>query len=1472
MTPVRDIRPGSERLAQLSAEERRRLLAELLHDRSVSPLTYQQRALWFLDQITPVSAGLNFPTALRIRERIDVRALEQALRALAARHEAFRITCFLRDGVPWQRVEERRETALERTDAAGWSEAELRDRVTAKAYAPFDLQSGLVFRSTLFTLSPADHVLLLAWHHIALDGWSLGVALADLGALYAAYAEGEEPDLPPATPYSEFVRRHWETVHGESGARHRAYWESQLRDVRPLQLPIARSRPAAPSGRCGLVPFGLDEALTARIKALAQEEGATPYMVLLAAFFVLLERYCGQSRVLVSAPTLGRSEARFASTAGCLVNQVVLRADVEGSMSFRDLVVQVKATVLGAFEHQDYPLALVNPDLPQLIRTMFVLQPGAKTRNRLGPLAAENFEIERRVTTFDLDIQMIEAAGALWGSVAFSLDLFEEPAMIRMAGHLRTLLESGVADAGQPVGRMAMLAPGERQKLAAWNSTARQWPDAATLPELFERQAARAPDAVAARCGSERINYGELDRRANQVAQYLRTAGVGPETPVGIRMPRSLDMLAALVGVLKAGAAYVPLDPSYPPERLRYMLQDCGAAVVLETLDAARNSPAAAMPRRITAANMAYVIYTSGSTGAPKGVMGTHGGAVNRIRWMWEAYPFAAEESCCQRTSLSWVDSVWEIFGPLLAGVPLVIMPDELVQDTGRFAEALEAGAVTRISVVPSLLRVLLEHPLPQRLKYWITSGEPLPPELARRFHERLPEGVLLNLYGCTEASGDSCCEEVPRGAAKISVGRPIANTGIHILDRHGNHVPEGVPSEIVIGGQGLARGYWGREAPEKFGEFLAGSAERLYRTGDLGRWLPDGSIECLGRGDGQVKIRGSRVEIGEVEAALAAEETVAHAAVYARKDSGETRLVACVVFQPGARADVRELRTKLAARLPGYMVPAHFAVLDALPLLPNGKVNRAALPAPEPVSAASAKPRTPVEELLAGIWAAVLHLDRVGIDDDFFELGGHSLAAAQVTSRLRGVFQKDLPLRLLFEHPTVGQLGGAIGQGMGSAPAPPLRAAPRRAQVPLSFGQQRLWYLEQLGANAAYNISSAVRLEGRLRLDAARAAAREIVRRHRVLRTGVMAVDGELRGMVQETCDVPIAVEEVDEADLYRRAVEESRRPFDLARAPLIRNLLLRLNETVHVLVTTVHHIAADGWSMGVLAREFGEYYCGRSLPELPLQFSDYAAWQRGWLAGERLETGLAYWRKQLAGAPELVIGRSPRPARPTGRGSRVTHWLPPSAAAALKALSRQENATLFMTLLAGYQFVLAANSGVQDIVVGCPFANRSHPDVEGLIGFFVNTMLLRTNLSGAATFRDVLARVREACLGGYSHQDVPLEKIVDDLRPRRQAGRSPLFNAVLALQNAPFQPVELPELRVTPYPLHNGTAKFDLCLDVLDLSEGLLCSLEYARDAFDETGAAQLLASFAALLTAIAGDFSIPLSSLLTTILHAA
>ncbi|MBV9768042.1 MAG: amino acid adenylation domain-containing protein, partial [Bryobacterales bacterium] len=1133
-------------------------------------------------------------------------------------------------------------------------------------------------------------------------------------------------------------------------------------------------------------------------------------------------------------------------------------------------------------DHQDYPLALLDPELLRLTGVNFVLHGGRNIEARLGPLEAEPFDLEWHATTFDLDVQMIESAEALWGSILFRPEVFEPASMRRMSGHFRQLLEAAVAEPLQPIARLPLISAGEQKALAAWNATTRVWPDQATLPDLFERQAAQQPDRVAAYCGSQNITYAALDQRANQVAQYLRAQGVELESLVGIHMPRSLDLLAAVLGVLKAGAAYVPIDPAYPPERQRFLLDDCRPLLVLDNLEAVRDFPCTPVGRQLAAGNLAYVIYTSGSSGTPKGVMATHAGAVNRCRWMWEAYPFEPGENSCQRTSLSFVDSVWEIFGPLLAGVPITIEPDETVKDTSRFAATLETSQVTRITVVPSLLRALLEFPLPQRLKYWIVSGEALTIDLARRFRAQLPHAVLLNLYGCSEASGDSTCWQVPREFETATIGHPIANTQVYILDRSGNELPAGLPGEIAIGGRGLARGYINQGCinptsvqEEKFGAFLAGSTERLYRSGDLGRWLEDGTIEYLGRADNQVKIRGARVELGEVEAALASDDAVAQAAVRAWIDPrGETRLVACVVFRPGARADFSALRNRLSTRLADYMIPAHHVALDSLPLLPNGKVDRAALPEPELVAPGGAEPRTPVQELLAGIWSTVLHIERVGIQDDFFDLGGHSLLAAQVIARVREVFQKDLPLRLLFENTTVERLAAAIEQAAApNASAPRLFAAPVAAQVPLSFGQQRLWFLEQVGASlGAYNIAAAVRLEGPLRVDSVRAALNEIARRHRVLRTRVVQVDGELAGVVDEVQNVPFAVEETTEPELYSRTLKEAARPFDLGCAPLLRGRLLRVSQTKHVLVTTVHHIAADGWSMGLVAREFGEFYCGRPLPELPVQYSDYAQWQRTHLAGEVLEAGLSYWRKHLEAARNLLIGKASRPAKPSGYGARVVHTMPPETSAALKALARRENATLFITLLGAYYVLLAAYSGDQDIVVGCPYANRTHVEVEGLIGFFANTVLLRANISGAVSFEDVLMRARETSLGAYTHQDVPLEKIIEDLRPRRQGARYPLFNAALALQNAPFQPVKLPDLKVTSYPLHTGTAKVDVWLDVLDVPEGLICSLEYSVDCFDESAAARLLRNFAAVLTTVADDPSVALSSLLALIKPAA
>ena len=1028
----------AEKLAQLSGEDKRRLLSELLGDRGVYPLSYSQRSLWLQDQIGPAAATLNFPSAYRIREKIDITALERALRALVERHEAFRITCFLRDGVPWQRVGDASNVHLERIDAAGWNEAKLRNRVYENASRRFDLAQGPVFRATLFSMSPEDHLLLLAWHHIAFDGWSLAVAISDLSALYGAYAEGREPCLPPAVPYSQFVRWQRQLVHGDSGERHRAYWTSRLQDVQPLRLPIEKAPRGASAGRCGMVRFKFEESLTARAKELAAAEGTTFYMVLLAAFFILLERYCGGDRVLLSAPTAGRSEARFAATAGCLVNQIVLQADLSPAMTFRDLLAQVKEIVLGAFEYQDYPLTVLAPELRQLTGVGFILHGGRKIGNRLGPIELEPFDLEWQATTSDLDVQMIESAGVLWGSLVFRPDVFEEADMRRLSGHFRQLLKAAVAEPLRPIARLPLLSPEERRVLAAWNATTRVLPDNATLPDLFERQAVQKGDAIAAYCGGQHITYAQLDQRANQVAHYLRDQGAGHETIVGIHMTRSLDLLAAVLGVLKAGAAYLPVDPAYPPVRQGFLLEDSRAAIVLDDLEASRGFPCEPVPRELTGENLAYVIYTSGSTGQPKGVQVPHRALVNALQSLRQEPGFTNQDVLLAVTSISFDIAAVELFLPLIAGGRVWIAPQSVSADGETLGKALAESSASVMQATPATWRMLIDSGWQGTpgLKAWC-GGESLPRDLANQLLDRC--ACLWNLYGPTEATIWSTISSVKRGEGVVPIGRPIANTELYVLDSHGQPLPVNVPGELYIGGAGLANGYLNHpELTEK--SFLAspipeGSSGRLYKTGDLVRYLPDGNLVFLRREDNQIKLRGYRIELGEVESKLTEHPSVRAAVAMVREDAeGDPKLVAYLLASHDQRPDPDTLRVFLKERLPSHMLPSAFVVLNSFPLTENGKIDRKNLPSPDHLKmtpdADSEGEWDKKAKQLARIWEDVLGVQSVGLHDDFFALGGHSLLAIRLISKINSTFRVRLPLAFLFEAPTVAQLAESLRRG----------------------------------------------------------------------------------------------------------------------------------------------------------------------------------------------------------------------------------------------------------------------------------------------------------------------------------------------------------------------------------------------------------------------------------------------------------
>jgi amino acid adenylation domain-containing protein/non-ribosomal peptide synthase protein (TIGR01720 family) len=1496
------------------------------------PLSVGQQALWFLAQLSPESTAYNIARALRVKSALDVPALERALQTLVARHASLRALFSSRDGRPFQRAQEQPESGFEEEDAAGWGESYLRERLVEKAHTPFDLERGPLLRVHLFKRSGGEYVLLLVTHHIVADFWSLELLLDELCEAYAALREGRPAKLNPVhAHYRGFVSWQEELLQGPDGERLRRYWLRQLAGELPaLDLVTDRPRPPAQTYRGASLSFKLSAGLTRQLKALARSHGATLYTVLLAAFSALLHRYTGQEEILIASPTAGREKAGFAGVIGYFVNPVVIRTHVSRNSSFAAFLDQVRQTALDAFEHQSYPFARLVEDLqpsreqsrPPLFQAMFILQKPhlldeqglssfalgeAGAPIQLNGLTLEPMALERRIAQFDLTLAMAEAGVEMLASLEYNTDLFDAATVERLAGHLQTLLGSIVAAPSARVSELSLLDAQERRLLSEWNQTYAEFPNGRCLHELIEEQVGRSPEAVAVLFEQEQLTYAELNGRANQLARHLRRLGVGSEVRVGVCLERSLEMVVGLLGILKAGGAYVPLDPEYPRERLALMLDDARLPVLLTTRRLADSlaTQAATVVRldadwpriavesradldsRATAENVAYVIYTSGSTGRPKGVMNTHRALCNRLHWMQKTYNLTGSDSVLQKTPFSFDVSVWEFFWPLMAGARLVLAPPGAHRDGGALVRLIKERQITVMHFVPAMLRVWLDQPGLERcgsLRMVVCSGEALPFELQERFFARLP-AELHNLYGPTEAAIDvtswKCSREDKRRI--VPIGHAIANTQIHILDRQLQPVPVNVPGELHIGGVGLARGYLHRPGltaekfiPNPFGE---GAGERLYRTGDLARYLPDGQVEFLGRLDHQVKLRGFRIELGEIEALLSRHEAVREVVVIARGDAGgERQLVAYVVReQSGPKPSASVLRAFLKEKLPDYMLPASFVVLDALPLTASGKVDRRALPAPDGARAESGQAlveaRTQTEEVLAGIWSRLLGLERVSIHDNFFELGGHSLLGMQLISRAREALGVELSVRALFDAPTVRAFAAKVEAARAGVPgpaSPPLERVSRAAELPLSFAQQRLWFLDQLEPGSAfYNVPLALRLTGELNVSALESSLNEVIRRHEILRTNFVAVAGRPSQVIAPERTLKLTLEELSQpaeasawAAARRRIKEEAERPFDLAQGPLMRCGLLRLGRREHLLLLTMHHIITDGWSLDILFRELAAHYTAFSrqattrLAEPPVQYADFAAWQRERFGGEVLEAQLAYWKERLTSAPlslPLPTDR-PRPPVQSYRGATRSLALGESLTTRLRAFSRAEGVTLFMLLLAAFQALLHRYTGQDDFIVGTPIANRHRSELEGMIGLFANTLALRADLSGGPAFRALLQRVRETTLGALAHQDLPFERLVEELHPARDLSRTPLFQVMFAMQHAPLQGVEFPGLELCLLESEGTVAKFDLTLSVDEAEDELKVSLEYNTDLFDEQTIVRMLGHFETLLRQVA------------------
>jgi len=1522
-------------VSALSRDAKRALLAELLRSKAggsqrFHPLSDNQQGIWFLCQLAPESSVYNVSFAGRICSGLDVPAIRRAFQALVDRHPSLRTTIAVQVGKPLQQVHEHQPVHFEEIDAATWSEDELQARLVEETQRPFDLERGPLARVGVFSRSAQEHVLLLVIHHIVVDFWSLAVILNELGALYSAETAGRPPALGPLDlRYTDFVRWQTEMLGGPPGERLWDYWKKQLAGPLPvLNLPTDRPRPPIQMFRGANHDFTLDRDFAQRLRALAKAEGATLYMVLLAAFELTLHYHSGQDDILVASPMVGRSRAEFEGLVGFFANPVVLRANLGGNPTFRTVLGHVRQTVLEALEHQDYPtLRLVQRLRPPrdlsrspLCQAMFVLdkphrvaeqsasaftQSEAGLRMSLGGLEMESIPLERRAATLDLVMLVIETTGSLSASIRFNTDLFDADTIARMAGHFRTLLESVIRDPAAAIGDLEILTDAERrQLLIEFNDTKAGYPDDKCIHRLFEEQVRRTPEGVAVEFAGGHLTYDQLNARANRLAHHLRALGVKPEVPVALCMERCPEMVVAILGILKAGGAYVPLDPAHPKERLAFMLEDAGAAVLLTRrhltasmpeqgihvvcLDAGWDPTAAYSVRnpltQATAGNLSYILYTSGSTGQPKGVMVEHRGLCNAINWIVQTLALTADDRCLLKTPITFDAAGREFFPTLLTGGTLVVAEADGHRDSRYLAETIRGARITILHSVPSLLQFLVEEPAFDEslaLRAVMCGGEALPISLVARFKDR-SRAALFNVYGPTETIIDSTywpCE-APNGRSSSPIGRPIPNARVYILDDALRPRPIGVAGEMHIGGVGLARGYLNRPAltAEKFipDPFSAEPGARLYKTGDLARFLPDGNIEFLGRGDHQVKIRGLRIELGEIEAALDQHPAVRNAVVVAREDApGEKRLVAYVV----AETTADELRRFLKSKLPDHMVPAVFVPLESLPLLSNGKVNRRALPAPDrtrpELENAFAAPRTATEELLAEIWAEVLGVERVGIHDNFFDLGGHSLLATQAASRMREAFQVEISLRRLFEAPTVAGLAEGIeaalhaGQNLS---APPILPVPRDGELALSFAQQRLWFIDQLEPGlSAYNIPAAVRLEGPLNVAALERALNEIVARHESLRTTFGRVDGRPTQSIAPVLTITLPVVDLRylsvperAAEVRRRVTAEARRPFDLSRGPLLRGTVLRLGSAEHVGLLTMHHIVSDGWSTGILIRELAALYvayCAGGSSPLPapgIQYADFAHWQRQWLQGDVLEAQIAYWKEKLAGALvsiELPTDH-PRPLAQTFRGAHQAMVLPKNLQDGFKALSRAEGATLFMTFLAAFKVLLHRYTDQEDVLIGTPIANRNRLETEGLIGFFVNTLVLRTDLSGNPRFRDVLRRVRSVCLGAYGHQDLPFDRLVEELHVKRDLSRNPLFQVMFVLHNAPLKTVELPGLSLSPVEGDSETAHFDLTLQIMETEQGLTASFVYNTDLFEADTIARMLACFRNLLEGIVAD----------------
>ncbi|MCL5071891.1 MAG: amino acid adenylation domain-containing protein, partial [Actinobacteria bacterium] len=1479
------------------------------------PMSFAQQRMWVLNKLTPKGGLYNMPLNLTLKGNLNLEALNKAFNLLIDRHESLRTWFGDINDESMQFIEEKMDFNIVCINLEHFSEEKKNELIAMHLKEglqfEFDLSKLPLVMVRLLRLEKEKYILSMIMHHIITDGWSMNIIAKELGIFYNSFVQGKKAIIPDVKiQYADFTLWQREWLKGEILNKQLDYWKTVLHDVPEIiQLPFDKPRSHVRTYKSKVYELPLSSALSLKIKKFNGLYNITSFTFFLTAFQLLLHRYTGQKDVVTGSPIANRHYPDVGETVGFFVNSLAYRMNFDGDLSFLEVLNKTSEAILSGYENQDVPFDQIVDALQirramdhnPIFQTWFMLEKRGETVFNFCGLEGAPVEQDLDTYKFDLSLIVTEDDNEFGISFVYSIDLFETHTIQRMAESLAVLTEGAISNPAAKIAGLPILPKKELARLKNICHTVTKYPKSKCIHNLFEAQVNKTPKSIALIYQEHSLTFDELNCKANQLAHYLNKKGVSRNTLVALSFERSIDFIIAILAILKNGAAYVPLDPALPSERLKHLLLDVQSPVLITEskffhkysrfncecilLDSDWQKIAQNSMENIflqsDPKDLAYVIYTSGSTGKPKGVLCHHLGILNRFYWVWKNLPFAENEVCCLQANVNFVDAVWEIFGPLARGVKLIIMPQGISKDPNLFVENLSRYGVTRLGVVPSLLAVLFEHypniaNLLPKLRHLEISGEAVTKAFYERCAELLPSISIYDRYGSTEITS-VIYKNIVLANLKQKSNLIISNTRCYILDKNLNPVPVGVAADLYLSGDGLAYGYFNQPeiTNEKFisNPFIFSPDSKLFKTGDLARFLQNGDVEILGRNDHLVKVRGFRVEIGEMEAVIMRYDGIRNVCVIAREDEDkQIKITAFVVRDDRFENDdlfTQSLRSYIMKYLPEYAIPNYFCILKEMPVTANGKTNKEALLriSTDHFSRTNifVPPKTEEEKLIADVWRDVLKLDQIGIDDNFFQIGGHSLLAVRLASRIQRIFDVIFPVKMVFDNPTISKQSAYLCKTKKTPTKSKIFPRYREfgEKLPLSFAQERLWFMTQYqGDRANYNIMHVVKLKGVLDIDAISWSLSQLIERHESLRTVFDVADGIPCQAVQRPIAIKVIPEEIDERGVDTIISEESTYKFDLSTGPLIRMRLLRVKKQEHVLLLNLHHIISDAWSFSNLCRDLKEYYNSKlesrvyRLPKLNVQYADYACWQKDHLRDQVMQGHFTYWRDMLQGYANLNLQTDyARPKEEDFAGAEIVFEVKKEVKNKLKMFAIKANVSVFMLLLAGFKILLAKLTQQDDILIGTLTANRNFPEVEDLIGFFVNTLPLRTKVCGNKKFTEFLAEVKQVCLDAYAHQELPFEKIVNDLKIIRDTSRHPLFQILFAQQNIAEDTgiLGLNNIIEVPVIYQQTVSRFDFSIEMFESAESLFGKVKYKLSLFKEETIKKLIDRYNLLLANI-------------------